>query len=84
MKDFTIRKIKSSARIIGAASVATGLRVKDPLNYANNFFTAARGAIILIFNLFLFVDCGIRKHFSKAVHAKDIHIDNCAFYNVTS
>lgn len=41
VKDFTIRKIKSSARIIGAASVAfvaTELRVKDPLNYANNFF----------------------------------------------
>ena len=80
-------KKDSSERIIGAASVATELRVKDPLNFANNFFTSARGAIILInlfLSLFLFVDCGIRKHFSKAVHAKDIHIDNCAFYNVTS
>ena len=31
-------KKDSSERIIGAASVATGLRVKDPLNFANNFF----------------------------------------------
>ena len=60
-------KKDSSERIIGAASVATELRVKDPLNYANNFFAPVRGAIILIFNLFLFVLTGIRKHFS--VHA---------------